>query len=69
MAEPQFHQFFGSSSVDSATWDPETGEVSVTFHNGGSYTYGDMDAQEWARFKAAPSVGKFVHQALRGREV
>lgn len=63
------HSFLGSTSVTDAVWDDQSSTLAVTFHNGMTYTYGDVDKDEWQSFKNSFSPGRFVHEVLKGREI
>lgn len=65
--QPETHQFVGSSMVDSAHYDPDTEQLTVTFNNGHQYTYPQIAPTEFAEFKASFSPGRWIHQNLGGR--
>ncbi len=62
------HQDFNSSYVESADYDTETGDLTVTFvRNGDSYTYPHVPAETWQGFRNALSPGHFLREEITGR--
>ena len=60
---------FSSSMIGAASYDPDTGELTVQMRkNGRSYTTTNFTPQEWESFKSAWSPGKWWHDNIRGRE-
>lgn len=61
-----------SDSFDSSNITPPlryentTNTLEVTFHNGGTYHYFDVEEQVWNDFKTAESKGKFLHARIKG---
>lgn len=58
---------FSSSNVHSATYDPITADLEVTFRNGTTYNYASVSADTWEKFLNADSAGKFLAQQIKGR--
>lgn len=56
--------FPGSSSIDSATYDPDQQKLSVTFRGGRTYAAEGVPAQEWGRFQSAGSAGSYYARTL-----
>jgi len=57
---------FTSSNIDEAGYDGDDGVLYVRFLNGALYYYAGVPPQIWDEFLVAPSVGKFLHQSLKG---
>jgi len=55
-----------SSNVDAVGYDPASRKMHIRFKNGGTYCYHDVPQDKHAALIAAPSVGSFVHQNIRG---
>ena len=59
---------FNSTNIDSASYDPDTGALEVTFlRTGQSYVIANVTPEMWALFKSAPSPGQFWNLNFRGR--
>jgi hypothetical protein len=56
-----------SDAIHDLAYDPETLELHVTFHHGGTYTHGGVPAELYERFLAAPSKGSFYNAELKHR--
>lgn len=56
-----------SSNLDSCAYDPETSELDVTFKSGGTWTYRNVNQQEYEGLLTAPSAGKYFHNIIRGK--
>lgn len=52
---------FKSSNVKSATYDPASREMDVTFKDGETYDYAGVPMRRFNSFDSAPSKGKFMH--------
>lgn len=62
------HADFTSSYVESADYDTETGDLTVTFvRNGDSYTYPHVPAATWQALQSATSPGRYLREELTGR--
>lgn len=57
---------FVSTALQGASWDSETGELTVTFRTGDAYTYEDVPEEVWQEFKGASSPGSFYFSSIRG---
>jgi len=55
-----------SRAIRAAFYNPQTGDLSVTFNNGRTYTHGGVPPSEVARLEAAPSAGAHYDAAIRG---
>ena len=67
---PLHNKVFGSSAIDSATWDDETQDLEIFFNGGrgaGSYTFTGFPENEWGRFIESHSAGSFFNVYIRGR--
>jgi hypothetical protein len=56
-----------SSMFSHAGYDEATGELHVTFHQGGQTHAYPVTPQQYAEFQAAPSAGKWFHANIRGK--
>lgn len=54
-----------SSQIDSIEHDPDTKELLVRFHRGGSYLYTGIDANTAAGFTTADSLGQYLHNIVK----
>ena len=64
------NKYFGSSAIASATWDDETGELTIEFEGGrgaGLYSFNAFPEHEWERFTTAHSPGSFFNVYIKGR--
>lgn len=55
------------SNVTDHSYNPETKELSVTFHNGRTYTYLDIPKDLADGFENTSSRGKILHENIIGR--
>lgn len=55
-----------SSNIRSVAYDKDTETLCVHFHNGGLYTYGDVDQEVYVSLVHAESVGKYLNQKIKG---
>lgn len=63
------YQFPNSSMLSSASYDTETKELTITFHNGRSYTYEDFDKLSWELLTAAKSAGAYFNSIKKELKV
>jgi hypothetical protein len=54
-----------SSSLRSIGYDAATSTLEVEFRNGSVYRYANVPTELWARFRRAPSTGKFFQDHVR----
>ena len=59
---PSERAAFKSSTVQSASYDREARQMTVTFHGGGTATMHHVAPQRWQAFKIADSPGRFLAQ-------
>lgn len=62
----QFHKVT-SSQVKEIGHDPKTNTLAVRFNNGGEYHYSGVNAVEFAKLRAAKSVGAHLGQHIKGK--
>lgn len=55
------------SNVSTSAYDPETGHLTVTFHNGRRYRYEGVSPELAEEFKGAGSPGGFLHAHIIGK--
>lgn len=55
---------FTSTRVDTATYDPEYGTITVRFPDGVRWRYHGIAPQTWDDFKRAASPGRFLATVL-----
>jgi hypothetical protein len=53
-------------TFETATDLDDSGTMVILFRKGGSYTWDSFPAIEWARFKAADSVGGYFNAYIKG---
>lgn len=58
---------FQSSNLDAGSYDPETGEMTITFKSGSTYSYSGVPQSVWDGLKNAPSAGKYFNSEIKGR--
>jgi KTSC domain len=58
---------FSSSLVSSATFDPDSQELTVVTTKGREYTIDGFSPQDWDAFKGAWSPGRFFNERIRGK--
>lgn len=56
-----------STHVKSAEYDSSSGELHVTYHDGGTYTYHGVSEDVAMGLQSAESVGKYMHGEVRGQ--
>lgn len=55
-----------SSNIGSASYNAESGEMTVRFNSGGSWSY-TVPPDVWDGFKNSPSKGEYLHRQVKGR--
>lgn len=55
-----------SSNVAEVGYSAATNTLGVRFLNGSEYNYRDVDEDVFTSLASAPSVGKFLHQYIKG---
>jgi len=55
-----------SRAIRAAYYNPQTGDLSVTFNNGRTYNHAGVPPTEVARLEASPSAGAHYDAAIRG---
>ena len=56
-----------SSHVDKVGYDDETQELHVTYSNGKTAVFKEVDARTANSVMNSPSVGQSLHRSVRGR--
>lgn len=56
-----------SSNIEAVGYDEETETLRVWFLNGSAYDYSGVGRMEYEALKAAPSVGSYLHQNIKGQ--
>ncbi len=54
-----------SSNISSADYNDETGEMSVSFRSGKTYTYRNVPKETYRALISSPSPGSFFHRNIR----
>lgn len=57
--------FRSSSNLATASYDPETQELTLEFQSGDEYTYQNVPAEVYDRLIKAPSAGQFFHRHIK----
>jgi hypothetical protein len=55
-----------SSNVESVGYDGENQVLEAKFKHGGTYRYEGVPPQKYWALMAAPSIGKHLHQHIKG---
>ena len=63
----EYFTAFESSNIARIGYETSSSTLEVEFKNGGIYHYFDVPEQIWEAFKAASSLGQFLHQNLKGQ--
>ena len=56
-----------STAISSATYDDETGELTIVMADGSEIVKTDIEPDVWDRLKNAPSPGGYFNAEIRGR--
>ena len=56
-----------SSVLQGASYDDETGDLTLVFASGKTYVRPDTDKDTWESLKNAPSPGNYFNTVLKGR--
>jgi KTSC domain len=56
-----------SGSISHVGYDPQTSQMTIKFHNGGTYTYEGVSEAEHKALLEAPSIGKHFTQHVRNK--
>ena len=64
---PSTVQGRAGSNVTSHSYNPETGQLTVTFHGGRSYQYDHVDPKIAADFRDSGQQGTFLHNHIIGQ--
>lgn len=59
-------QHVKSSNIASASYDEESGELSVKFNSGATYVYSEVPLSIAIEFESAPSAGKYLDSMIKG---
>lgn len=58
--------FPGSSAIASASYDPDTRHLTITFKGGGrQYTYPDVPPDVWEQLQSSDSPGTFWRNSIK----
>lgn len=55
-----------SSNINRVAYHRDTKTLCVQFHNGGLYTYADVDEPTYYNLIGAASIGRYLNQAIKG---
>ncbi len=55
------------SNIETPDYDPETRQLTVTFHNGRRYRYSDIGQDMATDYECADSKGTFLRQHINGK--
>lgn len=55
------------ANVTDHSYDPETRQLDVTFHQGARYRYFDVTPKQYETMRAHPSAGGFLHEHIIGK--
>lgn len=57
--------FRSSSNLSTASYDPETQELTLEFQSGDEYQYDSVPPEVYDRLIKAPSAGQFFHRHIK----
>ena len=60
------HRFDGSSAISSLRYNPETGQMDVTFLSGRTYTHEGVPPDVVESFVSAASPGRYYANSIKG---
>lgn len=60
-------EFIGSSHLQSATYDKESEDLTVTFQDGQGYRYLNVPPSTYRGLTLAGSAGSYFHRNIRSR--
>lgn len=55
-----------STALSSAEYDDESGQLSITFTSGQTFTYDNVPMSVFEGLQSARSAGQFYHQRIKG---
>lgn len=56
-----------SSNVEAIMYHQKSRELIVTYRGGREYVYRDVPPEIWAGIEAAESVGRYLHEFVKGQ--
>lgn len=59
------HLFVGSSNLESAEYDPDSEDLTLTFQSGARYLYRNVPLRTFRQLQQAPSAGQFFYRKIR----
>lgn len=62
----ELQKIAGSSTIDAVGYDPDSRELTVRFHSGGTYLFFDVPEDKHQNLITADSVGRYFHRHIRG---
>lgn len=57
---------FQSNMLDAGQYDEQTGEMTLVFKSGASYSYRGVSKSIWEGLKNAPSAGRYYNSEIKG---
>lgn len=63
---PRININLQSTSLRSATYDPDTQDLDITFKTGMTYTYEKVPQDVFEGLRDAPSAGQYFHANIKG---
>lgn len=63
---PEIHHT-RSNMISKSDYNEADKELTLTFHNGGTYVYKDVPAELHNEMLAAESIGSFFHSRIKGK--
>ena len=58
---------FGSSNLDTASYDTDTGTLTINFYSGSSYEYTSVPQAVWEGLRKSGSAGGYFHRVIKPR--
>ena len=56
-----------SSAISHVSYDWGSGQLEITFHSGGTYTFHRVPSEIYHGLMSASSAGRYYHACIRGR--
>ena len=58
---------FGSSNLDTASYDTVTETLTINFYSGGTYDYSSVPQAVWEALRRSGSAGSYFHRVIKPR--
>lgn len=65
MVSPETTEFPGSSNLQSAEYDPESEDLTITFRDQSQYLYRNVPPHVYRKLQTAPSAGEYFNRQIK----